>query len=599
MQRVSSRTAQTSDEIRKQSDGLKSAFNSLADLAGMRTFGFIWFPIKDTLLSVKSVFAGLATSIGFGAAAIAGAIAVAGAAVVAFGISLHAMASRGAADIKHIYDLANNLELSIGALTAYSLAPGIDSIESVGNLVYRLQGLLDEIPPAAQAALQSMQINPEQLKLASAEQQIRMLAAGYENLGDQVERVKAMRALFGRGSMPMMDLLEGGTAGLDRLQERVQRFGLDVSESQAKALRAAEQEWNGFGLAIQGIGRQAAIMLAPVWESIGRVGSAIGERIVSMFQTAQPYLEAFGANIAEKFAPLWGFISRIGETIGGMFVAIIPLAAEVGNLIVSWGSALIKVFTPLSFYSRLFEGTGQSFVEGFRVAVTWLKFGVEIAASFYDMIARTAVVVWEFAADALRAVATGIAEAFNMSFLADWFRSMGVGWNDIKTAALTVLAAIKVSLDRIRDVWDMAINAIKLKWLEFQRDLGVSGLDQQIRRLQNTLARGLGNFQDAIRAQVHQWDFELGGGLLRHAQQAAAVVQEAVRPLEVGLLKAQTDHGAVTRESERAFSLLNSTRGTQDFYQRAMAERLAQHGEFLRDIRAELRQAPVMRRARL
>jgi hypothetical protein len=224
--------------------------------------------------------------VGIGIAALAAAAAVAG-----FGVALHTMASRGAADIEHVYDLANNLELSIDALTAYGMMPGINGIEEVGNLIFRLQGQLDELTPRARQALDAMQIDPDELRIASTEQQVRMLAAGYQNLGSQVERVATMRALFGKGSMPMMDLLEGGTAALDRLDERVRRFGLDVSETQAKALRQANFEWQGFGLSIQGIGRQAAIAFAPLWEAMGRAGSDIGAWLVEKFRAAVPYIQ--------------------------------------------------------------------------------------------------------------------------------------------------------------------------------------------------------------------------------------------------------------------------------------------------------------------
>jgi hypothetical protein len=166
--------------------------------------------------------------------------------------------------------------------------------------------------------------------------------------------------------------------------------------------------------------------------------------------------------------------------------------------------------------------------------------------------------------------------------------------------ALTVIATIKVALDRIGDVWKIIINEMKYEWLQFQYMISKSA-DTKAAILETLVAlrNAKRGFMDDVNGLVARWTFELGGGLLRAAEQAKAAIQEALQPLSVGQLKAVTDHGAVTRESEKAFSMLNSTRGVQDYYQRLMADQQRDANGLLRDIRGEIRNAPAIRRARL
>ncbi len=127
----------------------------------------------------------------------------------------------------------------------------------------------------------------------------------------------------------------------------------------------------------------------------------------------------------------------------------------------------------------------------------------------------------------------------------------------------------------------------------------VDAMTAQIARLRAGLTQNMGAFGNDVRAQIARWNFELGGGLLGAVQAAANVVASTLAPLSTGLLKAQSGHGAVTRNSEQAFSMLFGTRGTQDYYQKLMADRQLHAVVELREIHREFAQAPAIRRARM
>jgi phage-related protein len=589
------RTGQFRAAVDKQSQGINQALGTLGNVSGTSgLFSSITGPIASAASSAKSVISGLTASIGAGMAAVVGTVALAGAAFVGLGVSILYMSYKGEQAILAMRSLAQELGATMEQMSTLGTFGG----EGLAHAMIHFQRGIEDGSEHLSRALSKMNLSPEQFKGLDFAQQIRLFTQGFAGLQTQGERSSVAMASFGRQGLHMIEDLRRGTAGLDAAAAKAQRFGQIITDAQADAVRAANKEWKGFGMALDGIGKQAAAMLAPVWGAIGKVGGDIGAKLVQMFQQAQPYLEEFGSTFASTFAPIWSTISNIASTFMNVLQSAIPLVQQLGLALVANADAWLSIYTPISFYSKLFEGAGTSITEGFRTAFTWGKIGLEVVTSAFESIARMGKTIQEFFADVLRAVAVGLARTFNQSALADWFKSMGMGWDDVKTYALTGLAVMKVGLDTIGTRWAQVIDLIKLKWLELQRTLGVSGLDRQIQDLSRSVNQKEGDFRAAIRAQVRQWEFELAGGLLRAGNQAAAIVQ-ALGNTQVGQLKATTDHGAVTRESEKAFSMLNSTRGVQDYYQRLMADQQRDANGLLRDIRGEIRNAPAIRRARL
>ena len=116
-------------------------------------------------------------------------------------------------------------------------------------------------------------------------------------------------------------------------------------------------------------------------------------------------------------------------------------------------------------------------------------------------------------------------------------------------------------------------------------DRDLARLGAAIRPLQSSLNSDI----DAQIAQLRQ--------LFNVALRATA--PNATARTSVGQLGTDVSHGVALRNGERAFTLLNGTRGAQDYYQRLTAERALNTNEALRDIRQEFRNAPAVRRARM
>ena len=623
-------TQQFREKVKAESANISNALNEAGNLSGLGGMFSGWIgKITGTVSGMMEIV--MASRImgvsfaetGFSASAMWSAILapigiaiglfIALSAVVAgLGVSLVMMASKGAASIK---------ELSAEAMVLGFSTEQMAGLEHFGDnfqqFMLRLQRGVEHPTAQMEAAFNKLGLSSSQFQGPNQDwaQNLRMVAEGYRGLTTQADRANVAFGLGGRAGMGMIEDLSRGAEGIDRMMAKAERFALTFTEEQAAAVRAANREWKNFGMAFDGIGRQMAILLAPVWEAIGKVGGQIGEFLVNAFRQATPYIEQFGAFAAEQLTPIWEGIKAFGNVLGEMFIAALPALEQFYELVLS----VYTLFTEIVFgpFLAFWRNGSSGFVDSFKAVVPWLKIGLEVIKSFVVAFTQIVRIIWDVLVAALVALWDIIKSVFNAAIVAIWGNSISDAAATIKEVMLGGLAVVVVALTNIRRTWEIIIDGIKIKWLEFVRAMvnmlpqrvrdeladwlpsaSVANMTREIDRLRAGLTVNMRAFGDEVRAQIARWNFELGGGLLGAARGAANAVAAILNPITVGLLRAQSGHGAVTRNSEQAFSMLFGTRGTQDYYQRLMAERQLNANMFLRDIQREFAQAPAIRRAR-
>lgn len=544
------------------------------------------------LFGLKSVLGGLAGPI----VLIGGAALAAGVAVGGFALGLHALASHGAASIASLSQLSRQLGISTQAIATFA-AGGIDP-DAFGTATIHMQRALQDLGKEAQQALSALNLDPEALRAQSAEQQIRSIAGAFSGLTNQGERASVAMALFGRGGIAMIDMLSRGTAGLDAAAERAQRFGLTFTQAQADAVRAANREWRNFGMAFEGISRQAAGLFAPLWEAVGKVGGAIGETLVGMFRAAMPVMQ---------------------EVIGwltGKFNDLLPVVRSVGTWIT------------------------EGLVVAFRAAVPWLRF----AAETLDAILRAAFEVGRamagFVLDSIRAVGVVMAATFTGDTLLNFSRDWEGGWQRVKEVALVVLAHISVGATRWKEVFSAAVDWVRLKFLELKRSTMEYGREfgefaLRADRMMNPLSRpmswlgvnlaerfavsvspqgigavtteinalraGMRNFSDSIGhdvdSLVRRWMNELNGvgqQVIHNIEQ----VQEEQPQQGGGAGHGQHSGDLPLANSAAANRLLFAGRGDQEALMRAQLNSAEAQVRRLENIQRAVERAGIVRRAR-
>jgi hypothetical protein len=540
-----------------------------------------------------------------------------GVAAVSAGVALHTLASRGAEAIISLGHLSRELGLTAVAMAGLEKFGG--GGEGFAHFMTHLQHSVENTSPQIEQAFARMGLTAAQFKGPNQDwaANLRLIADGYSRIRTQSERVATIRAIGGRGGIEMMDDLARGSAGIDAMTARAERFGLTFSDSQAEALKDANREWAGFGMAIEGIGRQAAVMFTPAWEAIGKVGSAIGEWIVGAFRQAQPYMEKFIESATTMWGPLWEGIQNVGEALGEIFIASFPLIEQFGELFMT---VIRSIFSMFPYNGMVEEIMGDGSVitmiaDAIKAIIPWVKIVLEVWTTMFQAIGDIARALWGAVWQGIKMVGGAIAVAFNTSGIVSWFRTATIGGTNLKDMLVGGLAVVAVAMRNIGRTWDLVMTGITLKWLEFIQGMTIGvkiakapqfiqdmfpGIDpNELDRLRRILTEKMDDFGADVRAQIEKWNFELGGGLLDAARAARAVLADVKIGIDLGQMKAITGVEATLAGSERAFSLLYGGRGTQDYYSKLTAQATEKSRDELAHIRAAMDRAPAIMRARM
>ncbi len=518
---------------------INKALSSMGSVSGTGgLFAGIKGRVTDFLGNVRSMVGG------FGV--IGGAAALGGAAVVGFGIALERMAARGSDAILSLAHLSRQIGISVHDLSLFSALPGFEA-DGFGHALFHMQHALASGGEETARALSRMGLSLRDLRDASPLQQLEAIAGGFAGLTNQMERSQVVRALFGRGGLEMVDVLARGTRGLEEARQRARAFGLDVSESTAEAVRNASRAWSGFGLAMQGIGRQMAGAFAPAWEAIGNAGSAVGQYLVGSIREALPLFSSIGS--AGKSA--FDFVRNIG---GGWGVLG-------DNMLSVWSGIADAVRSAIPYATAFFGMVGAGF----------------------DALAGMGGAVYEFLGSPFKSLFDMIQEAFGGSLKSAWkdfLENMTKGW-----------FLLEFVFKRWKDGVMLGMAEIKLKWLELQDFIGrdVGSELAQTRREVNAM-RALSIM--AIDAYVNRRFNEVFG------QHAAATAPGATAGTP-GAMDQRSDHGFANRSDEIAYSAISGKNSADDRRHREQVGLLNRQAALLANIQGNLQRAPMIGRARL
>lgn len=119
-----------------------------------------------------------------------------------------------------------------------------------------------------------------------------------------------------------------------------------------------------------------------------------------------------------------------------------------------------------------------------------------------------------------------------------------------------------------------------------------SGTEEQLDVAREAFRTATGAMGDQVEAMVARWRRTMAAAPLEVA------IQASPQSLS-GLSKAISGHESVTFGSDKAFSLLYGSRGTQDYYQQQTAEESKKSNSYLERLVRDFASAPAIRRARV
>lgn len=139
---------------------------------------------------------------------------------------------------------ADKLGITTEALTQYRYAAELTGVGS-NNLDTSLQRMTRRIADAAQGAgeaapaLRQLGLDAQQLARMTPEEQLKAVADGFQNVQSQSERVRLAFKLFDTEGVAMVNMLEGGSAGLNAMAAEADQLGISLSRIDAAKVEAA------------------------------------------------------------------------------------------------------------------------------------------------------------------------------------------------------------------------------------------------------------------------------------------------------------------------------------------------------------------------
>jgi hypothetical protein len=284
--------------------------------------------------ALKGFASDLASSIGQVAkmGAVAGGVALGGlAAFVAS--SLDTVDAQG--------EMAERLGVTGGAMSAFGYAVKLTGgpVEALPEILGKLNGTLGlaarEATPAA-AAIRRLGLDAKALADSGPIEATKAIADRLSKIESTAERAAVATQIFGEQGAKLAGTFKAGAGGIASLEAEAQKLGIVLTEGEHAAAAAAKDAMDRAGTAIQGIGSQLAVQLAPYIEAaasqfaeLGSAGGGAGPMIatgldmagtaVGFVADAANYLKLTFLNvqsfITSGFAGVVSIIASVGEAI--------------------------------------------------------------------------------------------------------------------------------------------------------------------------------------------------------------------------------------------------------------------------------------------
>ncbi len=212
----------------------------------------------QTLKNVGGFFAGATVkAVKYGAAL--GAVA-AGAAVV--------LIKKQFSLIDATAKLSDRLGIATEQLTGFQYAAGItgtdtEKLNKGFEFMSKALGEATRGVGEAKDALEMMGLTVDDLIDLTPDEAFKTLADSVKGLGTQYEKTYVASKLFGRGGLGMVNMLDLGRAGIEKLQQRAESLGITFNRLDASRIEAANDAILSTKEAVRGLAIQAAIDLAP------------------------------------------------------------------------------------------------------------------------------------------------------------------------------------------------------------------------------------------------------------------------------------------------------------------------------------------------
>lgn len=339
----------------------------------------------------------------------------------------------------HIRALSTRLGASTEALSQYRYAAKLSNIE-FETLTKTWEKMQRNIALAAMGTgpakefLKKLGIDAKEFSTLRPEDQFERLADSLMKIQNPSERAAYAFAIMGKSGVQMLQMMEGGSAGMRALREEADRLGLTITRDMADKMDQANDQLDRVKMAFAGLGTILAVQLAPV---ILQVGESF-LRGVQWIRQHQETLAALATTVAAGGALILG-IRALSAVVMATEIAFNGAARAVAAFMIAFSASPVAALT-----------TSLSGVSVAAVAASGALGKLKVAAGVL------------FAAFAGWEIGSWLRENFAQARVAglSFVGAMLQGWENLKYAAQVAWLAISSG-------WGIAVDAMKGKFAEF------------------------------------------------------------------------------------------------------------------------------------
>lgn len=264
---------------------------------------------------------------------------------VAVGVAAGALAvftARSFAAIDATAKNADRLGETTEKLAGYEVAAALAGISNE-RFIKSLTDGQRRIAEAAQGtgqgadALKQLGLSAARLVQLSPGAQLERVAEALQNVGNANERARLLYDLFGRSGSELINIIKGGAAAFDEAQAFANATGLAISRIDAAKIEEANDATTRVGFAMQGLGNQIGIRVAPfITEAANRflgfatdgtrAAAAVNEGLLVVRFTVARVLDGIdviratfnsvvGA-VQSRIATLFGLSAKLNDALG-------------------------------------------------------------------------------------------------------------------------------------------------------------------------------------------------------------------------------------------------------------------------------------------
>lgn len=191
----------------------------------------------------------------------------------AAGVALAALVKNQAVIIDQSAKFADVIGLTTEQLTGYQVAASITGVE-LGQLNTGLTRFQKNIADAeagmatSQREFARLNINFKDLRNLSTDEQLKLVADRFNELGSTIDKSSVLLNLFGRSGIAIGKLLEEGADGITRFQNEAKELNLSLSRVDAAKVEAMNDAVERVNFATKGLTNTITVALAPVVEAV-------------------------------------------------------------------------------------------------------------------------------------------------------------------------------------------------------------------------------------------------------------------------------------------------------------------------------------------